>query len=170
MIIWINGAYGVGKSALAKEMNYEIKDSFIFDAEAVGNAIRDNMPKAFWHDTFEDYPLWCEVCYKLLKHLDFVYKGIILVPMTIIKINSYNEIIRRLLDDGIIVKHIILNASKDIIHNRIIERGEEEDCWCMQHIDNCLEGIKSLNNDITINSDNKSPGELKNKIIILLEL
>ena len=52
MIYWINGPYGVGKSALADKLHEINPNSFIFDAEEVGNAIRDNMPKNYLMDIF----------------------------------------------------------------------------------------------------------------------
>lgn len=42
MIIWISGAYGVGKSALAEALAEKIEDALVFDAEKVGNAVRRN--------------------------------------------------------------------------------------------------------------------------------
>ena len=35
MVIWISGPYGVGKSTLAEYMQSKMKDTLIFDAEAV---------------------------------------------------------------------------------------------------------------------------------------
>ena len=58
MIIWINGPYGVGKSSLAENLHERNPHSFIFDAEAVGNAVRDNLPKELFNGyIFESYPL-----------------------------------------------------------------------------------------------------------------
>jgi deoxyadenosine/deoxycytidine kinase len=44
MIIWISGPYGVGKSTLAEAMAVKMKNALIFDAEEVGNAVRENYP------------------------------------------------------------------------------------------------------------------------------
>ena len=41
MIIWLSGPYGVGKSTLAEAMAAIIKNALIFDAEEVGNAVRE---------------------------------------------------------------------------------------------------------------------------------
>ena len=46
MIIWISGAYGVGKSTLAEAMAAKMETAHIFDAEEVGNAVRENYPTA----------------------------------------------------------------------------------------------------------------------------
>lgn len=44
MIVWISGAYGVGKSTLAAALAGKFEDAMIFDAEEVGNAVRGNYP------------------------------------------------------------------------------------------------------------------------------
>lgn len=55
MILWISGAYGVGKSALAKAMAEKMEHALLFDAEEVGNAVRENYPNCPWGYIFEDY-------------------------------------------------------------------------------------------------------------------
>ena len=44
MIIWLSGPYGVGKSTLAEDMANHMDNALIFDAEEVGNAVRENYP------------------------------------------------------------------------------------------------------------------------------
>ena len=44
MIVWISGAYGVGKSTLAEALAGKLEDAMVFDAEEVGNAVRGNYP------------------------------------------------------------------------------------------------------------------------------
>ena len=56
MIIWISGAYGVGKSTLADAMAAKINNVLIFDAEEVGNAVRGSYPGCPYGYIFEDYP------------------------------------------------------------------------------------------------------------------
>lgn len=62
MIVWISGAYGVGKSTLAEAMAARMENALVFDAEEVGNAVRGNYPNCPYGYIFEDYPLWGEFC------------------------------------------------------------------------------------------------------------
>ena len=99
MIYWINGAYGVGKSTIADCLQKKHDNAHIFDAEEVGNAIRDNYPEESKHSViFEDYPLWKETNYRLLLDISNKYSGDIIVPMTLIREESYFEIIKKLQD------------------------------------------------------------------------
>lgn len=64
--------------------------------------------------------------------------------MTLLRRTSYDRIIRPLLDDGIDLRLIVLETSPQTIHDRILARGEHEDCWCMQHIGLSSEGARQL--------------------------
>ena len=166
MIYWINGAYGVGKSTVAECLKKKLNKAHIFDAEEVGNAIRDNYPEESKHSViFEDYPLWRETNYKLLLDISSKYDGDIIVPMTLIREESYIDIIKKLQDNGISVKYTFLDGDYQTIRDRIISRGEKEDCWCMQNINTCLEIQNNENHAIHINSINQTPEQIVKMIL-----
>lgn len=143
MIIWISGAYGVGKSTLAETMAAQMENALIFDAEEVGNAVRENYPNCPYGYIFEDYPLWTEFCYLLLKDIHTKFQKDILVPMTLLRKESY-RMIQRLQNENIQTELIILEADHKTVHDRILSRGEEEGCWCMENIDLAIAGTASL--------------------------
>ena len=160
MIIWISGAYGVGKSTLAEALLKKINNCIIFDAEIVGDAVRENYPNEPYGVIYEDYPLWCEFNYMLLRDVHNTFHHNILVPMTMVRQNSYDKIIQRLLDDGIDTKMIILEGSYQCVHDRILARGEEEGCWCMENIEMSSNGSKTVQNGYHISTDNRTVDEL----------
>ncbi len=161
MIIWINGPYGVGKSTLAETLHRKNPNSFIFDAEAVGNAVRDNLPpERFNGYIFEGYPMWFSVCSALLHDIARDFSGEIYVPMTLVRADSFNKIAAPLIAQGHTVKHILLTSTHDVVRDRILTRGENETCWCMQHINLCLERQKSFENVIRIKSHDATVEEL----------
>ena len=158
MIIWLSGPYGVGKSTLAKALASEMENALIFDAEQVGNGVRGSYPSCPYGYIFEDYPLWGEFCYRLLRDLHQSFQRDILVPMTLVRKDSY-RIIQRLRRAGISTRLIILEASYDTVHDRIIARGEEEGCWCMENIGLSREGSSALPG-LHIQTDGKTVEEL----------
>ena len=166
MIYWINGAYGVGKSTIALELKKKLKKAIIYDAEEIGNAIRANYPKSLYSVLFDGYLLWRETNYKLLKDIQSKYNGDIIVPITLIKEESYEEIINKLKNDSIPLTHILLEADYETIHDCILNRGEEENCWCMKNINMCFNTFKKVTNAIRINTINKTPKEIVKEIII----
>lgn len=57
MIIWINGAFGVGKSHTAYKLTRRIDNAFLFDPETVGFFLRDKLPGTARFDDFQYIPL-----------------------------------------------------------------------------------------------------------------
>lgn len=167
MIIWLSGAYGVGKSTLAGALAQQIENALLFDAEEVGNAVRENYPDVPYGYIFEDYPLWAEFCYQLLKDIHNKFHKNILVPMTLVRPVSCDNILRRLEQDGIEVHLIVLEASWQSIHDRILARGEEEGCWCMENIDMARAGSAALPG-IHLDTDGVSIPALTEQVLALL--
>lgn len=143
MIVWISGPYGVGKSTLAELMAARMGNAWIFDAEEVGNAVRDNYPDRPHGLIFEDYPLWGDFCCRLLKDVHASCRKDILVPMTLLRKESY-RIIEALQRAGIDTRLVILEATYETVRDRILARGEAEDCWCMEHIEPSRSGSAEL--------------------------
>ena len=158
MIIWISGPYGVGKSTLAEAMAEKMENALIFDAEEVGNAVRENYPDCPYGYIFEDYPLWGEFCYMLLKDIHEKFQKDILVPMTLLREKSFG-IIEKLNRDGIKTHLVVLEASHQTVHDRILARGEEEGCWCMENIELARDGSAALPG-IRFQTDNRTVAEL----------
>lgn len=163
MIIWISGAYGVGKSTLAEAMAAKMENTMIFDAEEVGNAVRGNYPDCPYGYIFEDYPLWGEFCYLLLKDIHEKFHKNILVPMTLVRKESY-DIIENLNRDGVNTQLVVLEASYQTVHNRILARGEKEDCWCMKNIELARSSSSSLPG-IHIRTDGRTVVELCESVL-----
>lgn len=46
MIIWINGAFGSGKTQTAYELHRRLDGSYVYDPENAGYFIRENLPSA----------------------------------------------------------------------------------------------------------------------------
>jgi len=162
MIIWISGAYGVGKSTLAEAMAAKMENALIFDAEEVGNAVRENYPDCPYGYIFEDYPLWGDFCYMLLKDIHEKFHKDILVPMTLVRKESYGIIEK--LNQSVIETHlVILEASYQTVHDRILARGEEEGCWCMENIELARSGSAALPG-IHIWTDGRTVDELCNSV------
>ena len=134
MIIWISGPYGAGKSTLAEYLAAKLDGARVFDAEAVGNAVRGNYPDCPYGVIFEDYPLWGEFCYQLLKDVHQRFHVDLIVPMTLVREASF-RIIERLRRAGIDTRFIVLEASHQTVRDRILARGEMEGCWCMENIE-----------------------------------
>ena len=87
------------------------------------------------------------------------------MPMTLVLDVSYTEIIQRLTDGGISVGYVILDGDRQTIHDRIIKRGEEEDRWCMNNIQTCLDAQCGDMRAEHINTVGRTPDEIADEII-----
>ncbi|MCM3361000.1 AAA family ATPase [Niallia sp. Sow4_A1] len=129
MIIWINGTFGSGKTTTAYELEKRVEKAFVFDPESFGYVLMKNIPKSLQKEDFQDFPIWRETNYSLLKQIAINYEGIIIVPMTITNEEYFHEILSRLRKDQIRVKHVTLMASKATIKKRLRSRLEGENSW-----------------------------------------
>ena len=57
MIIWLNGAFGAGKTQTAYELRRRLPGSYVYDPENAGFFIRDNLPPGLGLDDFQDFPM-----------------------------------------------------------------------------------------------------------------
>ena len=151
MIIWVNGAFGAGKTTTAKKLHKLIPNSFVYDPEEPGFFIRKNSPKQFTdgYPDFQDIPLWREMNYRMLKMLADGYDGTVIAPMTLVNPTYYDEIIGRLVADGVDVRHFILYLDKPALIRRLRKRAfgflSMED-FGVKAIDRCID---AFDNDIT---------------------
>jgi len=166
MIIWINGAFGSGKTSVAEAIHKKISKSFVYDPEQVGYFLWDNFPDELKRKgNFQHIDIWRVFNYKILKHINANYAGVIIVPMTIYVKQYYDEILGRLANDGIVVKSFILSATKPTIIDRLVQRGGDVDGWEAQHIDLCINAFEADIPGEKINTENKSIDEIAVEII-----
>ncbi len=141
MIIWINGAFGSGKTNVAYELNRRVANSYVYDPEEIGYFIRDNIPKELKLSDFQDFNIWRDFNYQMLEYINSQYDGIIIVPMTITNNIYYNEILERLRQDNVDIKHFTLMASKETLINRLRKRGDGKNSWAAKQIDRCINAL-----------------------------
>ena len=92
MIIWINGAFGSGKTSVATRLNEIIEKSHIYDPEEVGFYLRSNLPKEMVEPDFQDIELWRLVNYQVILEAAKNYQGTLIVPMTLVNPQYFDEI------------------------------------------------------------------------------
>ena len=164
MIIWLNGAFGSGKTTAAFELNKRLSKSFVYDPENLGSFIRHNIPKNLHKDNFQDHDQWRYFNYDLLKYIAESYDGIIIVPMTIINIEYYQEIIERLKKDGIRLDHYILYANKKTLNRRLNKRLELGETFARVQMDDCIEFFDNIVTEYKIYTDQLNVDQVVNEV------
>ncbi|MFC7677339.1 AAA family ATPase [Paenibacillus sp. GCM10028914] len=164
MILWINGAFGSGKTTLSYELNRRIPNSFVYDPENVGYFIRKNAPKQILKDDFQDHIIWREINYSILQTINSEFQGIIIVPMTITNPQYFNEIINKLRSNGVDVKHFTLLATRETLLRRLKSRGDNQNSWPAKQIDRCITSLSQELFETHIHTDNLTPDEIMDQI------
>ena len=109
MIIWLNGGFGAGKTALAEELHERIPDSVVYDPEDVGLMLWKWLPP---NDDFQDLPSWREVVIATALSLRKHHAETLIVPMSLIHDAYRVEILGGLADAGEDVLHVFLEANR----------------------------------------------------------
>jgi len=166
MIIWINGAFGSGKSSVAEAISRELKPSFIYDPEQVGYFLWDCFPDELKRKgDFQHIKIWREFNCKILKHIYDNYSGTIIVPMTIYIKQYYDEVIGKLISDGVNVKHFILMVTKQTVIDRLVRRGDTSDGWAAQRYDVCSNAFETTISREKLVADEKTVDEVAADIL-----
>ncbi|QMV41802.1 AAA family ATPase [Cohnella cholangitidis] len=156
MIIWINGAFGAGKTQTAYELHRRLERSYVYDPENAGYFIGKNVPKSICQNDFQDYSMWREFNYSMLKHLDLEFGGVIIAPMTVVSLQYFDEIVGRLRKGGVVVHHFTLCASRETLKKRLRSRGEGGKSWAAEQMDRCIEGLSDEAFQHHIDTDDRS--------------
>lgn len=143
MILWLNGAFGSGKTTVAYELHRRIENSFVYDPENVGYFLWKNEPKQMQKENFQMEPLWREINQKMLYEITLQYNGLILVPMSLIEPAYYEEIIGTLRKKGVSVRHCVLGAETETILKRLYTRLEGKKSWAARQAEECVRQLKS---------------------------
>ena len=169
MIIWINGAFGSGKTTTANEIFRRCPGTYLYDPENIGYFLRKNTPKSIHTSDFQDIPLWREFNYKMLKQIYGEWIGDIVVPMTVVNREYFDEIIRKLRSDGIDIRHFILYADKETLIKRLKYRSARlaflrKEHWAIRQIDRCIDAFNSCITEGIIDTANMNIDEVAERI------
>lgn len=120
MIVWINGAYGSGKTTLVTEITRRRSDAVVFDPEHLGHVLRESVPVP--PDNFQDLPTWREIVVTSLLSLQRHHASLLLVPMTLIDPAYRREVLGALRAADVELLEVFLDVPADELRRRIEQR------------------------------------------------
>src|SRR5262245_5312498 len=92
MIIFINGAFGVGKTTVANLLVQRLPNALLYDPEEVGFMLRAILKPVVWTGDFQDYPMWRALVPEVGRMLAEQYGRTLIVPMTIWRAEYFTEV------------------------------------------------------------------------------
>lgn len=152
MIIWLNGAFGAGKTQTAYELHRRLPNSYVYDPENAGFFLRDNLPPGLAPADFQDHPLWRSFNLEMLDDIATRFDGHIIVPMTLTSRAYYDELVSALSQTHEL-RHFILWAGERTLRKRLASRWEGPGSWGAQQIDRCLRAFETAVTEEKINTD-----------------
>lgn len=172
MLLWINGAFGVGKTQTAFELHRRLPGSFVADPEWIGYAIHKMLPARMRED-FQDRPQWRSAVRATLADVADSAVGIggpIIVPMTLVNADYFDEIVGGLRSAGVDVRHHSLLASPEVLRARLRTRSahwiaralarDPNETRAVQQIDRCVAALSTDRFARHIDTDHRTIDEV----------
>ncbi|MGV9608603.1 AAA family ATPase [Streptomyces sp. NPDC003631] len=172
MIVWLNGAFGSGKSTLVEELRPRWPEALVFDPEMIGFVLREvvEVPTG----DFQDLRQWRRQVASMATGLVEEYQRPVLVPMTLVNAAYREEIFNSLKAAGISVHHFFLKVPEEVLVRRIDGRsftpdapGKDEQvrAWCKSKIPSCLAAVDALPQDTVLLDGELTPRELAEVVL-----
>ncbi|QDY75489.1 NUDIX hydrolase [Streptomyces qinzhouensis] len=128
MIVWINGAFGAGKTTTAGELVDLIPNSTLYDPELIGAELRLLLPPKALDEVgdYQDLPIWRRLVVDTAAAMLTQLGGVLVVPMTLLRQEYRDEIFGGLAARRIPVRQVLLRPDETILRSRIASREERE--------------------------------------------
>lgn len=165
MLIWINGAFGSGKTHTAFELQRRRPDAHVADPEIAGFALHRMLPPQARGD-FQDLPQWRSSVVDTLQRAEASHAGPVLVPMTIVRDDYFDEIIGGLRARGVDVRHYSLIANPETLRKRLSTRiafvrsGLKRETWAMEQIPRCVAALAQDRYATHVATDDRTTDEV----------
>lgn len=132
MFVLINGAFGIGKSTVARELKSLLPKSVIFDPEWVGFVLR-RIPGRRISD-FQDLTSWRQLAVMGARCFGAIRTPVI-IPMAFSNSGYLDEVRAGLARSRQPVLHFCLTAPVEVVRERLTARGEPlgDPAWSWVH-------------------------------------
>jgi hypothetical protein len=159
VVVWLNGAFGVGKTSVARLLVKRLRGSMLVDPERLGFVLQ-RLPGRLPGD-FQDMAAWrrgtvhtVRLAARLRRH--------VVVPMTVVKPTTFDAIIGTLRSRED-VRHFALLASPETIRARLRARGSSG--WAVEQIERCTTALAAPAFARHVVTDGRTVEEIAGEIV-----
>jgi hypothetical protein len=166
-VIWLNGAFGVGKTTTARALAARLPDALILDPEDIGRMLRKVVPAALRTANFQDIPSWRRLTVATIESLLRDHPGMLIVPMTVVDPVYFDETVGRLRRDGVPVHHFTLAAGPKTIRRRLLWRFSAPWAtrWALHRVPRCVTALQSPLFATHVDTENRSVPDIAAAIL-----
>lgn len=168
MLLWINGAFGVGKTTAAGRVCERDGRWRIFDPEWVGYMLRANLRGIEIHD-FQDLAAWRTLVPAVADEITNLTRDDLIVVQTVLVEGYWKDLQNGLRDRNLRSVHVLLDADERTLETRI--RADDADRtaapWRLAHVSTFREARPWLlgSADLVIDTTNCSADETARQIV-----
>ena len=161
-VVWLNGAFGVGKTSVAAELARR-RPTITFDPEVIGGGLWRMLPEDMLPDDYQDSALWRHLVREAVVALHRAYSRPVIVPMTLVVPEYFDEIVGGLRAQGVPVWHYVLAAARETIEERLAGRPDTTD-WTWWQVDRCLVALQDRRFRLVVATDGQTIEEVADAI------
>jgi hypothetical protein len=172
MIVWINGAFGSGKTTVVEALRLQRPDAVVFDPEYIGYVLREFLPVPT--GDFQDLAAWREIVSASVTSINRHHADLLLVPMTLVHDDYRRETFDAIRTADAQLLEVFLDVPRDELRRRIDRRVLSDDpvrdaaarAFCISKIDECTAAAGRLGPDtLVLDAGPSSPSRLAEMIL-----
>jgi len=167
-IVWINGAFGAGKTSVAQEVLRLRPDWMLFDPEEVGFMARTicapYLAEPEKTGDFQDLDIWVPLVVQTAAALLQAYHRPLVVPMTLVDLDKWIRLRDGLAGIGAL-HHFTLAVSAETLAGRLVARGDALQTWPHLQIGRCVEGLARPELAVHLDAEANEPTAMAAEIL-----
>ncbi|HEY1682495.1 MAG TPA: AAA family ATPase [Candidatus Tumulicola sp.] len=137
MIVYLNGAFGIGKTTVARLLMARIPEAILFDPELIGSVVTETLGSLDPKSDFQQYESWSELVGACLRSFRNAYpRSTIVVPMSLSNERIRDRTIAAMREADADFCPFTLVANTEELERRIYGRecSDASRAWCLQHV------------------------------------
>ncbi|WP_166789620.1 AAA family ATPase [Cryobacterium fucosi] len=168
MIIWLNGPFGGGKTAVARSLCERDESRVLFDTEEVGQMLRHALNAKRPVTDFQDWPAWRALVVATAIELVACLECDLVIPQSVFTHAYWHELTTGFASADVEMRAFTLTAQPEELEKRIARDAKEPSAvdWRLARIPAFQDALPWLATETTvIDTSGRTPAEIAARIL-----